>query len=268
LTEFKNSHLLNPLRVTKRGIFVIAHVVLCVFMLSLLRLRLGREWYLTRTGQNLAHWWMRHLTRMLGIRIYQHGSPPVQHALYVGNHVSFLDILITLSVTQLNFLSKNSVRYWPVVGFITSVAGTLFIKRSKRRRLASVIDLISTALQQGRSVMVFPEGTTTLGREPAKFHSGLFQAAINSQSPVQAVAIRYLKDGQLDRDSAYIDNDNLLVSLYRIMRRPKTEAHLTFCQPFKADGMNRTEMASKARQQIIDAFSQQLVSSPATLIEP
>jgi hypothetical protein len=82
------------------------------------------------------------------------------------------------------------------------------------------------------------------------------------------VAIRYLKDGQLDRDSAYIDNDNLLVSLYRIMRRPKTEAHLTFCQPFKADGMNRTEMASKARQQIIDAFSQQLVSSPATLIEP
>lgn len=230
-------------------------------MLITLRLILGKEWYLTRRGRALAHWWMRHLTRMLGIRIYQHGSPPAQHAFYVGNHVSFLDILVVLSVTQLNFLSKNSVRYWPIAGLITSLAGTIFIKRGKRSRLSRVIDLISEALGRGHSIMVFPEGTTTLGKEPAKFHSGLFQSAINSQTPVQAIAIRYLKNGQLDRDAAYIDNDNLLATLYRIMKRPITEVHLTFCKPFMPDDMDRTEMANKARQQIITAFSQQLIAS-------
>jgi 1-acyl-sn-glycerol-3-phosphate acyltransferase len=230
-------------------------------MISVLRIRYGREWYITPPGRSMAHWWMRHLTRMLGIRIYQHGSPPARHALYVGNHVSFLDILVVLSVTQLNFLSKNSVRYWPIIGYITSTAGTIFIKRNKRRRLASVIELISQALSEGRSVMVFPEGTTTLGKEPAKFHSGLFQSAIDSQTAVQAVAIRYLKDGRLDRDAAYIENDNLLVTLYRIMKRPCSEVHLTFCQPFFPDNLDRAEMAAKARQQIIHAFAQQLVAS-------
>lgn len=235
--------------------------MVCFFMIIALRIMQGRKWYITPTGRDVAHWWMRHLTRILGVRIYQHGLPPAQHALYVGNHVSFLDILVVLSVTQLNFLSKNSVRYWPIIGYITSSAGTLFIKRKDRRRLASVINLISRALLAGRSVMVFPEGTTTLGKEPGKFHSGLFQSAINSQTPVQAIAIRYLKDGVLDRDAAYIENDNLLITLYRIIKRPVTEVHLSFCKPFLPANLNRTEMATKARQQIIEAFSRQLVAS-------
>lgn len=230
-------------------------------MVIVLRVGLGSDWYITPTGRVLTHWWMRHLTRMLGIRIYQHGSPPEQHAFYVGNHVSFIDILVVLSITHLNFLSKDTIRYWPIVGYISSTAGTIFIKRGKRSRVSRVIDSITEALNRGRSVMVFPEGTTTLGKEPTKFHSGLFQSAINSQTPVQAVAIRYLKDGELDRDAAYIDNDNLLVTLYRIIKRPKTEVHLTFCPPIVPDDQERTELANQARQQIIDAFSQQWVAS-------
>lgn len=226
-----------------------------------LRISVGRDWYISDIGHTLTHWWMRYFTRNLGIRIYQHGSPPVQHAFYVGNHVSFLDILVVLSITHLNFLSKSTVRYWPVIGYITAATGTIFIKRGKRRRLNDVIDSIAQALNRGRSVMVFPEGTTTLGKEPQKFHSGLFQSAINSHTPVQAVAIRYLKNGELDRDAAYIDNDNLLVTLYRIIKRPLTEVHLTFCPPLIPEEHDRTELATMTRQQIIKAFSQQWVAS-------
>jgi len=240
---------------------VVGHVFIAFIIIIALRVSIGRDWYISDTGRVLSHWWVRRLTRLLGIRIYQHGSPPEQHALYVGNHVSFLDILIVLSITQLNFLSKDTVRYWPIIGYISLTTGTIFIKREKRRHLGDVIDSIAEALKRGRSIMVFPEGTTSLGKEPKKFHSGLFQAAINSKTPVQAVAIRYLKNGELDRDAAYIDNDNLLVSLYRIIKRPQTEVHLTFCPPLIPDGQERTELATQARQQIINAFSQQWVAS-------
>jgi len=222
---------------------------------------LGRDWYITATGYALTHWWMRHLSQYLGLRIYQHGSPPTQPAFYVGNHISFLDILVVLCITQLNFISKNSVRYWPLIGYITSSAGTIFIKRGKRSLVARVIDSVSKALDRGRSVMVFPEGATSHNKEPRKFHSGLFQAAINSNTPIQAVAIRYMCNGELDREAAYIDDDNLLITLYRVMKRPITEVHVTFCPLILPEGHTRTELAAMARQQVIDAFSQQLVAS-------
>ena len=262
MSVFNQDHrLLNPIRASKRGLLVVGHVFVAFFIILFLRVTAGRDWYITPVGRSLTHWWMRHLTRVLGIRIYQHGSPPERHAFYVGNHVSFLDILVVLSITSLNFLSKNTVRYWPVIGYITTAAGTIYIKRGRRHHLGEVVSAISSALKHGRSVMVFPEGTTTLGKEPKKFHSGLFQAAIDSQTPIQAVAIRYLQNGKLDRDAAYIDNDNLLITLYRIIKRPRTEVHLTFCTPLVPDGHNRTELATQARQQIIDAFLQQWVAS-------
>lgn len=231
--------------------------MLALFFIIFVRLKYGRDWYITPAGHTLTRWWMRHLTRMLGIRIYQHGTLPEQHALYVGSHVSFLDILVVLSITPLNFLSKNSVRYWPVAGQISTMAGTIFIRRSKRNQIAQAIEAITRALNHGRSIMVFPEGTTSLGKEPKKFHSGLFQSAINSNTPVQAVAIRYLHNGKLDRVAAYINNDNLLLTLYRIIRRPFTEVHLSFCSPIIPDGYERTELAKMTRQQIINAFAQQ-----------
>jgi len=246
------------MRAMLRGLFLLAHLLLSSVMIPLLHIMLGRDWYITPTGQSLTHWWMRHLSRYLGLRIYQHGSPPTKPAFYVGNHISFLDILVVLCITQLNFISKNSVRYWPLIGFITSSAGTIFIKRGKRSLVARVIELVSNALERGRSVMVFPEGATSHAKEPRKFHSGLFQAAINCNTPIQTVAIRYIHDGELDRDAAYIDNDNLLITLYRVMKRPETEVHITFCPLISPEGQNRTELANMARQQVIDAFSQQL----------
>lgn len=255
------SRFYNPIRVILRGVFLGAHILLSVIMIILLRIMLGKDWCITPTGQALAHWWILRLGRYLGLHIYQYGSPPKQPAFYVGNHISFLDILVVLSITPLNFISKNAVRYWPLIGYIASAVGTIFIKRGKSSLVARVIELISEALKHGRSVMVFPEGTTSHGSEPRKFHSGLFQAAINSNTPIQTVAIRYIRKGELDREAAYVGDDTLLRTLYRIMKRAKTEVHIIFCPPISAEGHDRTELARMARQQVIDALSQQRVAS-------
>ncbi len=252
---------IDILRAALRGVYLLVQLLLCIVLIISLRITLGKDWYLTSTGLNVTHWWMRHFCRFLGLRIYQHGSPPAQTAFYVGNHISFLDILAVLSITQLNFLSKDTVRYWPVVGYIASAIGTIFIKRGKRSLVARAIDAVCEALKQGRSVMVFPEGTTAHEKEPRKFHAGLFQAAINSKTPIQPVAIRYMREGEPDRDAAYIDNDNLLITLYRVIKRPYTEVHVSFCPLLSPEGHDRTALANMARRQIIDAFSQQLVSN-------
>lgn len=237
---------------------MIAGIAVC----SLMRLRLGHHWYATRYGQHLVQWWMQRMAHYCGIQINQYNQPRSAPVFYVANHISFIDIIVIGSVTPTIFLSKNSVRYWPLVGQLSSLGGVIYIKRGRRNLIARIIASIRDALIEGRAIVVFPEGTTTLGLQPLKFHAGLFQAAIDAQSPVQAIALRYCDTpenchaGRLDRTAAYIEKDNLLLNLYRIIRRPVTYAHVRFCvakEVSKTEG--RTELAEHCRQQIIDALN-------------
>lgn len=257
----------NLLRTIRRGVLVILHLLFGIAATGLMRLRMGKHWYATRYGQHLAQWWMQYMARLCGICINQYGSPPAHPALFVANHISFIDIIVVSATTETIFLSKNSVRYWPLVGWLSSLGGVIYIKRGKRNMIARIIDSIGEGLKEGRSIMVFPEGTTGYGLEPMKFHAGLFQAAINTDTKVQAIALRYCdtpencSSGKLDRTAAYIENDNLLVTLYRIIRRPRTIVHVKYCPTIESHEHNRNDLAKHCRQQVIDALAEDYVAN-------
>src|SRR5262245_47992084 len=78
--------------------------------------------------------WSRQLLAILCVRLEVHGRPPGGHhpTVIVANHVSWLNIWVIHAVTPVRFVAKSDVRRWPLIGWLTARAGTIYIERNKR----------------------------------------------------------------------------------------------------------------------------------------
>lgn len=241
--------LIGNLHALLRCLLVFLHLLVGIGMVLLYYLRFGPRWYQKPAGRSAKRWWILTVNSLLGIRIAQYGQIDRQPLLYVANHISFLDIIAISAVTDVRFLSKHTLLYWPIIGAMAKLSGTLFIKRGKRRLISRIIHTVSEALSDSH-IVVFPEGTTSVGETVRHFHSGLFQAAIDAKVPVQAISLRYIHNGQLDRTAAYVHKDNILITLWRLLKRSYTDVHLIFNETLSSNEQTRQQLAQRAQQQI------------------
>lgn len=131
------------------------------------------------------------MCRILNLEVILHGEIcPEKPLVFVGNHTSYLDILILGSVLPASFVSKASVANWPLVGQIGKLTGTLFIKRDRNLADSHIMQM-HEALQAGESLIFFPEGTTSAGMRPLPFKSSLFKLAESHKIFIQPLTIRY-----------------------------------------------------------------------------
>jgi 1-acyl-sn-glycerol-3-phosphate acyltransferase len=137
-------------------------------------------------------------------------------ALYVSNHISWIDILALQASAPVVFVSKSEVKSWPVVGWLVAMAGTCFIDRTRRSTLRTVHAALTAHLKSGQSVCVFPEGTTTDGTQVLPFHSGLLQAAIDANAVVQPMRLDYSH-----QTAAYVGEATLLSSALAVLLTPR-----------------------------------------------
>lgn len=145
----------------------------------------------TGDGRHLRRRFYRGALRILGIRIQVRGTLSVRRPLFVvANHASYLDVFVLGSVLPSVFVSKQEVRQWPVIGSVASLQRTIFIARNRRAPLEEVQPVIH-ALNQGHNVTVFPEGTSTDGKDVLPFKSTLFSAAIEANAFIQPVGLVY-----------------------------------------------------------------------------
>lgn len=162
----------------------------------------------------VKHWSGQILWR-LGVRRVVVGKLHPQAALYVSNHVSWLDIMAINSVRTCTFVSKKEVSAWPLVGGMVTRAGTLYVDRSKRRDAQRVLHQMVDTLREGHAVAVFPEGTTGAGERLLPFHSNLLQSAIEAHAPIQPLLLRYLDtDHDFSHAAAYVGDTTLIQSLW------------------------------------------------------
>jgi 1-acyl-sn-glycerol-3-phosphate acyltransferase len=240
---------------------LVAHVAAALFILRLVfpRSSLARR-------RALHGWWSRKLVRLLGLETRVEGTLPASGeigAMVAANHVSWLDVFFVSSVWPTRFISKSEVRDWPVAGWIAERAGTLFVKRARRRDTARINEMVHAALAQGDCVGLFPEATTTMGDRLLRFHSSLFEPAVANNACVHPVAIRYEHaDGSLCRALAY-DDLSFMQSLGLIVRQRHVVARLMFAAPIDAAGLGRREVCVLAEARVAS-----LLGLPAPSTEP
>jgi lyso-ornithine lipid O-acyltransferase len=109
-------------------------------------------------------------------------------------------------------------------------------------------------LQHGRALLIFPEGTTTNGTTLRTFHSRLLACAIEAGTPIQPVAIRYLRGGQVDPIAPFIGDDDLFSHLLRLLATDVAVVEIQLLQPIASNGMDRNRLARHCHDAIAEAL--------------
>lgn len=150
--------------------------------------------------------WARAACFILGIHITPTG-PYKQNDVFfiVSNHCSYLDILIIGTMMPSVFVSKSEVASWVFVGRLVRLAGTVFVNRESKTAAVKVLESIKERLENGVSVVVFPEGTTNDGLAIRDFKSAFFKAPIDSKVPILPLSIMYSHIDRIPVTAATID---------------------------------------------------------------
>ncbi len=209
---------------------------------------------LTTDGRaRVVRGWFQTLLLACGVRLDVRGERLLSTGdarigtLIASNHVSWLDIAALLAVEPVRVLAKSDVRAWPVVGMLAARAGTLFIDRRRLRRLPATVAEIAAALRGGRSVLVFPEGSTWCGRTRGRFHPATLQAAIDSGAVVRPVLLRYrLADHSPTTAAAFVGDDSLLASVRRVVATRGLVAEVRIGPVLSPSGATRRSLATAA----------------------
>lgn len=151
---------------------------------------LGRR---MRTGLRhfFAHSWAKSVVFLMGVRLVVVGDAPRPPFFLVSNHLSYLDIPVFFCLVRGVFVAKSEVGSWPLIGWLSKLANTLFIDRQRRRDLLRVNSLMSRHMTSQEGIILFPEGTSTRGARINKFKPALLQAPAHMGFPVHYATISY-----------------------------------------------------------------------------
>lgn len=209
--------------------------------------------FLDAQRQRLMRWWLRNLIRLLPLRLQVHGEPASETALWVSNHVSWLDIVVLGAQAPVHFLSKAEVRQWPVIGWLAAAAGTCFIQRGQSGA-QSLQAQLAAILNKGRSLVVFAEGTTTAGDQVRTFHGRLLSSAIEAKVPIQPVAVAYRLNGKIDQVAPFINDDEFSAHLLRLLGAETIEVQVHFLPTLDSHERNRNQLARDAQSAVSQAL--------------
>lgn len=202
----------------------------------------------------LVQCWARRLLAILKIQVIVHGDLQMLHSqtgyLMVANHISWLDIHVINSLKPMIFVAKSDVAQWPIFGWIAQKIGTIFIRRDKLSDLKRVIQLIQSKIHQRQAICIFPEGTSSDGRQVLEFRSNLFEVVSHTPHQIIPLAIQYQEDGMYSDRAAFIGDMGLIDSIGRVMQSNSLVADVYLAPPIDAD-KSRQELAILSREAVL-----------------
>ncbi len=134
------------------------------------------------------------LMRIVGINLSTLGKenvPKDQPVIFIANHCSHLDIacLCRSVPVNLHFIGKKELIWMPVVGWYMFIAGHIFIDRSNKRKAVESLKKAALKIKNGKSVVMYPEGTRTKTGELGEFKKGAFHLALDAGVSVVPIHI-------------------------------------------------------------------------------
>jgi 1-acyl-sn-glycerol-3-phosphate acyltransferase len=205
----------------------------------------------TGLQSHVTRWWHRNIANSLDVNVRVYGTPRQQATLFVSNHISPFDITALGSILPVRFLSKAEVKSWPLLGWLATRAGTLYIERGGRQAANNANRVMAEALASKHNVLLFAEGTITDGNV-RKFHSRLLQSAVDSGSHVQPVAIRYPCPEGNKVHSAVLatDHKHFTEAAKRLISAKQLAVEMHFAEAVSAENKSRDELARYAEAEV------------------
>lgn len=113
----------------------------------------------------------------------------------VANHLSLLDILVLFRLFRdFKWVSKAEIFKVPAVGWNMSLNKYIPLRRGNRESVVEMMARCAQALDQGSSIMMFPEGTRSKTGQLRDFKPGAFELARSTHTAIMPLVIRGTHD--------------------------------------------------------------------------
>ena len=192
----------------------------------------------------IVQWGFKVILKMTGVKVTVIGEEniPDEPVLYVGNHRSFFDILLTYSRCPIctGYIAKKEMEKIPCLSHWMRFINCLFLDRKNIKAGLATMNEGTKLLKDGFSIAIFPEGTRSQDEDPHEFKEGSLRPALKAGVPVIPMAISGTAD--------------ILENNRRFQVKPTT-VHITFGQPIYPDQLERAEkkhLGATIREEIIE----------------
>ena len=189
------------IRITFVFLFLILFLVLGIPIL-------GIEWLIGRFSKNtmdysslrIVQWGFNTILRITGVEITVIGEEnvPDEPVLFIGNHRSYFDILITYARCKrlTGYIAKKEMLSIPLLSTWMKRLYCLFLDRSNPKEGLKTILQAIDYIKQGISICIFPEGTRNKGEELSllPFHNGSFKIADKTGCAIIPMSINNTAD--------------------------------------------------------------------------
>lgn len=177
-------------------------------------------------------------------------SPSGAGVLVVTGHIGWTDIVALAAVQPLGFVARADMLDWPLLGGLAKLMRVIPIERERLRALPGVVAAIGARLAAGDRIAVFPEGTTWCGRAYGTMRPALFQAAVETATPVQPVRLRYLdRHGAQSTVPGFVGIDTFGTSAARVLRSRGLIVEIVL-EPLEWPGEDRRELARRVERAV------------------
>jgi 1-acyl-sn-glycerol-3-phosphate acyltransferase len=208
--------------------------------------------------------WAGSILRSMGVALEvdaPHGPHP-RPALFAANHVSWLDTVAILAVQPAAFIAKREIAAWPVLGEMIRGLGSYYLDRADLRDLEGAAHAMTCALRAGRSVALFPEGTTSDGRRLRPFRAGGFEPALRAGVPVVPVAIEYLDRSGARAGAGAWTSETFFQSLRKVASSGGLTVRVRLGPPLSSAAPTRSALAERTAEWIARALGLQAQREP------
>ncbi len=150
----------------------------------------------SRVVLKVNYWWAIVYFFLIGLPIseeWRFRRNPAQPYIFCANHFSYLDIPVMGFIhSPAVFVGKSSISGIPLFGFMFRKLH-IMVNRDSVKSRAEVIRRSAQALDERKSVIIFPEGGIKTVHSPkmSPFKDGAFRMAIEKQIPIVPVTIPY-----------------------------------------------------------------------------
>lgn len=126
--------------------------------------------------------------------IGEENVPKDTPVLYIGNHRSYFDILLTYTRCPIRtgYVAKKEMEKYPLLSNWMRYLHCLFLDRTDiKQGLKTILEAIEK-IKSGISICIFPEGTRNTSENELdllEFHEGSFKIATRSKCPIIPIAM-------------------------------------------------------------------------------
>jgi 1-acyl-sn-glycerol-3-phosphate acyltransferase len=191
--------------------------------------------------------------------------PENMPSLVVSNHIGALDPWILAAQFKVAFVAKSEMGTWPVIRMVCRAVGVIFAHRRNVMKTNDTVDEIRERMRSGVSVLIFPEGTTSNGRDLLPFKTGGFQAVAGMEDGYIIPMYFHVRtiDGRLVNEDlrvtvTWFDGQPMFENIWHILGLGPLHFVIRIGDPIPASNKDRKELAHVSREAVKALMDEEL----------